>query len=371
MFCNSTALLTYGAWYLYATMGIGYNPWLQCPNTLQYVENTQYTPAGKKNPDSLADHIGKYSCYDRPYRAGDYRVDGCDFATFEESIDTIKRTLLHHHHGHKRRKTQQVPPDELIKETTEVTFPKKIYFVGDSLTLQLFIATRCALERYHLLDIIEPIYTIDIFLRNDIPCDPSCSTNTSLWNNTGNPLLTPCFNCREDGHPRDYDQDYLHSPNTWFNHIPPDTLAIILGSGAWYNNYKSILHHNAMYRDTLEKLKPSLTHLLRGGNHHHHHPLAIYWIGLPPIEPLYLFDQFDWQSFVLKDRMAAEVLEPVGVQFVNTTHLLSNRKAVDGNISRDGLHWCSPGSYSAPQFLSQIVLHLLAGHVKDHHSSHT
>jgi hypothetical protein len=225
-------------------------------------------------------------------------------------------------------------------------------FIGDSLVSQTFMTASCFQEMFsfhglHLDKIFES------FLRNDIPCLPECLSNVTFREFNRNLWYSPCSACA-DGIRGNF-TEYLNSPDAWMNRIPEDTLAIVMGSGPWYSDWKGIHHSNLVFEETMKMISPTITKLI------HKRKIIVIWQGLPPMK----FDgyvpisNYDWNHYPAKDSLARKILEPLGVHFLNVSNLIYERKFHDRNISSDGLHWCHPGVESVSAFLYQLILQII------------
>lgn len=327
--CNTTALLMLGVWNMLWHFSPDYNPWTTCPNTLEFVRRSKnYFTDGYPQQKHINDHIHKYSCLDRTYMVSKYEYSDCTFRSIQESVGLIKKQF-------ERRSSKESRQNLFnFRKGAKKTSTKKIYFVGDSLMIQYFIALRCALESHRLLNVIEPVYTTDVFLRFDIVCDERCATNDTFYAQS---RTSSCFGCKHNREKADYRKDYFEHPLMWANNVPKDTIAILLGVGSWYNNHKKITNSNEVFRDTMIKTRV-LIEKIRNETSNDQQPINFYWMGLPTDTSLFL-SKYGSKTYAEKDMIAYNVLTPIGVQFVNVSHLTSPRKNHDYNSCADGLHW--------------------------------
>lgn len=295
-----------------------YHGWKTCPQTYQFV-------ASDHSPKGIAHHIPKYSCFNRTYMVSKYESPGCYFNEFQESIKQIESTLLEH-----ARSSKTALLTWKRKANPDLS-TKRIFYIGDSLTVQLFIAARCALETYKMTRIIEPHHIVDPFLRNDLPCNDRCATDKDYFNRSRNEA---CDGCGDNGERKDYMKDYVNNPSSWMRNIPHNTLALVIGTGTWYNHMKTLMDHEVLFQDTIEKTVLQLARIRK-----ERPKLSIFWLGLPPIITSDLFDKYDWKRFADKDRYAEARMTAIGVHFVNVTRLTMGRKNHDYNACADGLHW--------------------------------
>lgn len=359
-FCNITTVVL-GSWHLGPKLGKSYDPWKACPNTLAYVRTQTHNASGT---DVLSDQPAKYSCLKKPFKIASYEPYDCSLLSLPHALDlngdrniSRLRNEIHDHTATKSRKQSHALSS---KSTTDLHREgggkkKRIVYVGDSLITQSYITAACLLEQHRIQD-VEVSYVGDVFLRHDIPCDPRCINNATMYMPYVGSLRNPCYNC-PDGKPRTW-QAFLTLPHTWPNRLPSDTVALVIGGGTWYNGFKGIFDSAAAFLETVTLMKPVLHSMIHDRN------ITVFWQGLVPMIPEHLEANnltfmYEWAFFDDKDRVARSVLEPIGVNFINVSALTKERKQRDPAGNADPIHWCSPGLHSVPAMVNHVIFHVL------------
>jgi hypothetical protein len=175
--------------------------------------------------------------------------------------------------------------------------------------------------------------------------------------------MSPCTACDGDGRPKVIEgwltTELERIRPFWPTNIPPQTTALVMSAGPWYNLHKGVMNAPAVYRDTLERISPFLGRLVKAG-------VVVIWLDVPPIvvsSTNSVYHTYGWDLFPIYNGLARDILTPHGVIFLNTSRALLARKVAQPSVSRDGLHWCNPAPDSAPSFIVQAVLHVLAKRV--------
>lgn len=294
--CTYREIETNGSWVFPKALPRKAGSWDSCPSTLLHARNSKF----------IADDRKKFSCNGHNLFAARFQQRGCDLQTLEQSTKILAMNR------------------------------KKIVYVGDSLMRQLYVSSLCSGEYGHTLNQSQVLYVPDLFLRNDIPCDPRCASDTKLRQQKS--LVHPCWACRKTGIKQNF-SNYLEDANAWHHKLPQqDFSALIIGSGAWYNTFKGIMNSTSTYMETLHAIGPIFQHLKTT------RAIEIFWVGLPP----HIFNLtttnastygYEWIYFEHKDAIAKDILTPYGVTFIDTNVLTKPRKLRDPFIAADGMHW--------------------------------
>ncbi len=372
-FCNITAL-AFGAWQTITSPSVEQvqsmnNAWQFCPNTHQRILATNRYKDSNLELEKISDHLEKYSCMNRTYSYMKYVPHDCQLRTTKNSLHKIDYVIYHtvdeegsetgdhsrHHsshtsplhihyphssnkspgHNHRQLLAQydQSISSSTIKPQVEKVIPlsrqNRFVYIGDSLSAQTFIAGTCLIEQFGYQQDIQTTYIPELWLRPDIPCDPSCIDNPALYSKH-NEMFNVCGGCYK-GKYRPFEV-YSHHPRFWYERIPNDTLAVVMGNGAWYNGYKGVIDSNKVYEETMVLIKPFLEKLINNRN------VSVFWVSLPPTAN----DgkaEYEWMHFRLKDSIVKKHLVPIGVNFIDEMELLNERKLKDPNINPDGFHW--------------------------------
>ena len=273
------------------------NAWASCPLYQQ----------GIIQLDSYArHHEGKFSCLDLIHTKATYRAHECNILPIRDSFQAVASTN------------------------------KAIVYIGDSLIMQLYLAAQCSAELFGVSQTLKSVVIQDLFLRNDIPCDPRCLTNETF--RLQDTWVHPCWACRS-GKRKEF-STFETDPDSWHNRLPSSPLsAVVLSSGAWYNTFKGIINSTATYIEMLHKVGPILRSINKVRS------AEVFWVGLPPIVIHPGHDNetraymYEWIAYADKDRIAKEILQAYGVNFIDTDRLTRYRKFIDLNTSADGMHW--------------------------------
>lgn len=397
--CNISAVVL-GLWHFGPKLDRYYSPWKTCPKSLAYFNRQTMEKAGINH---VSDHPPKYSCLKNFYHIAQYETPSCllfpishslklisthnsvkeeEFSVFSSqalsaassfssslpkyffenssvALKDVEKQLLPTEPPSVKQKGNKFLGMFQSSKNEKQKKSKRILYIGDSLVIESYVSAQCLIEQYQFSKELQVSVNASVFLRDDIPCDPKCLTNATLVRINRNNLRNPCWGC-VDGKPRSWEK-FLKHPNSYVNSIPDDTIAIVIGSGTWYNNFKGLIDSTAVYTDTIRKLRPIVKSWVRERN------IMVFWQGLPPVNPEHIkqlngSDYFGWSMHYEKDRIAKSILEPVGAIFVNVSALSKDRKQLDVNISSDYIHWCNPGAFSVPSFLNQVYFHLIAKH---------
>lgn len=391
--CNATTILA-GIWNFGSQIDKGYDPWKSCPNTLSYAFSETREKAGN---DALFDQPGKYSCRGKEYLSARYSTPTCSFLPLSYTLQVLStKSSTASRHSETRSDAHETQlttssksastsphrtlgkakddPTSVVKKGSATSHKdhvdakplKRIVYIGDSLVTETYLAAKCLLEHHHLTSYIDVSYSGEVFLRDDIPCDPMCINNATMYLPYQGQLRNPCWACA-DGRLRTW-AEFVKRPSSWVNRVPNDTIAVVMGGGTWYNGYKGLIDPSAAYYDTLSKLRPILKEWITDRG------ITVFWQGLVPTIPeqlvsLNVTELYGWAYFDEKDLMAKTMLEPIGVQFVNVSALTRERKRMDIKLNADPIHWCNPGVHSIPAFLNHVYFHLLASRlVPDGHT---
>lgn len=263
--------------------------WRQCPKT--------------SNDILFSRQKERYSCFNRPYRSAYYEPDDCTLLSLRDSAVMLE------------------PAHPLPRK-------RKVYYVGDSLSMQMGISARCFVEQFPQLD-IDVEYIKDMFLRDDFSCHEKCLSNsTYLHSHEGESNCAGCL----DGIVHAYNT----TDNIWHRHVSlNETLAIVLGAGAWYNAAKEARPRD-IYNDTLHKVG-NLARLYK-----EQYGIATFWFSLPPV-PMQFLEPItftpSWQIFKAYNIWAKSILPHYGVHYIDEEALLTERKTMNPNCTADGFHW--------------------------------
>ena len=237
---------------------------------------------------------------------------------------------------------------------------KHLTLLGDSLMGQIYISLSCLAEQLGFHNKIKINYIHDLFLRPDVPCDPRCITNSTFCNEQRNSgIFNACFQCPY-GIYREFNNSYEFKSNYWPTKVRlSNTTSLILGIGAWYNNFHQIMSPIETYSNTLQRNVLILNNLTKLG-------IKIYWIDTPPMPSCNILCLgYGWSIFNEYNNIAREIFNSTQIIYLNTSQVTGKRKFYDRNITPDYLHWCNPGHTTIPEFLGQIYLHLLSESLKE------
>ena len=311
--CGDASSLYNGTWKFGDKIEVTENkPYSTCPQTLYTVQQNW----------AIRDHPQKWSCMNKTYIAAEFQSSSCHTLSLKDSFRHIGKT--------------------------------HITFLGDSLIGQLYIASMCAAEKEGISsDHLEFHYLHETLLRSDLPCAPRCITDAAYRNQSL--LIHPCFACF-DGIKRHFEADFYNLSKFWPLKVLHNTSALILGAGAWYNAYRSLINASSVYNDTLQKIGPFLGKLKKERG------INVFWLDLPPMANQSLIHpDFGWQQFLQYNQAARFFLEPFGVIYLDTSSATRIRKYKDPNITDSSfLHWCNPGRDTVPLFQARSIFHILA-----------
>lgn len=344
------------------------DPWRFCPNTKQSIFDNENIPL-----QDLTYQIQNYSCYHHPYRYATYVPRDCHLSPARNSLrkidyvahhsydllthnpenshpSQIASTNIHrllsfsihdghppseedrgsggivsHHHMHSGPRNQVGHSHQVLHQLRR----NRIYYVGDSLSAQLYIAGRCLFEELGFEKDFNLTLIPDLFLRPDIPCDDKCINNPELYSHHKE-WHNPCSAC-PDGKKINF--DYKKSKGYWYNRITNDAMAVVIGTGAWYNGNKGILNSDILYEETMKMITPMIYDLIHNRN------ISVFWLGLPPngndtVNPFY-----EWSRYRNKDNIARKHLEPLGAIILDNMLLVDQRKRSDIHLNPDDFHW--------------------------------
>lgn len=342
--CRNTSTLS-GDWILHKKLPDTYSPWhSEClrnfSSDFPNIEEVTMEHA-------IRDHMEQYACtsqYHGRYRAATFQTNNCQLLEITDSTGIL--------FGSRSRTSNdsvgEEDHDRINMVAAKPSSPPLITFLGDSLIGQLFVAAGCVGGGIGSISSENLFYIRSQFLRDGLPCQPQCLTNATFREEVRKTdwLNLPCFGCSSGKLPKvKFD---------WLQKIPHNTKYLVTGTGAWYNGAQYVFNSSAAYQETLLDLQPIFKELIDKKG------VKIYWIGLPPMLPggeMQKFFKYDWMLFHEKDAIAKAAFADFDVHFIDTAALLRKRKKKDEDISADGMHWCSPGKYSATSFLIQVLFH--------------
>lgn len=91
------------------------------------------------------------------------------------------------------------------------------------------------------------------------------------------------------------------------NRIKDDALAVLIGSGSWFNFHKGIGNSDLV----MKLISPILYDLI------HRRNISVFWLGLPPNGNSTVNPSFEWSKYRTKDEIAKKYLKPLGVVFID------------------------------------------------------
>lgn len=287
-----TALSIYnGSWHFAANTPAFYNPWKECP------------VISSGNGTVVKELKAKYTCFNQPFRTASYLPSNCKILTVVESMHSILQD----------------------------NGSKKIVFVGDSLTRQLYFAALCTLE-FHKIPSSTIDYIPEIVLRDDYPCHDICIGNSTVLEYFRGSLFDRCKAC-PDGIRRPYNSSNI----LWLRKITSNTAYIVLNTGAWYNVFKDVGGPEE-YNTTLHRVGQACE------GFHTSSGILCLWLSMPPVpvnhtEPSIHPYHPDWPNYPPRNQWAKHILSQYGVIYIDIETLLMQRKVMNPNITADGLHW--------------------------------
>ena len=170
----------------------------------------------------------------------------------------------------------------------------------------MYIAGKCLIEelgfdKYFDLELLYP----EFFLRRDLPCADECINHPELF------TVHKQFTCSACPDGKRVEFDFSNIDNYWYNLIANDTLAVLIGTGSWYNLYKGVSNSNEEYEETMKIISPMIYNLI------HHRNILVFWLGLPPNANETIKEEFEWSRYRSKDEIAKKYLEPLGIIFLD------------------------------------------------------
>ena len=315
-YCNRKNIY-FGEWEYREPTIIHKNPYLSCPRTLKRVLNNFMI---NNQPDA-------YSCVNKTYLPAKYiPISKCFIRSIVSSLHLLSK-----------RKRQ-------------------IYFVGDSLMSQLYIAFLCNSEIYGYFDKISTTLIFDTFLRPDIPCDPRClSDKHFLEQEHKKGIHQMCWSCA-DGVFNEFNESFATMKKFWPGRVRSDGTNLVIGTGAWYNSYRKFIQPDYYYNETLDRIIPILEDIIQTSN-----ISTVHWLDLPPMKPIPpQTDIFGRNNFITFNKYAELKFSNTNITYLNTANATKQRKFHDLNITdKFRLHWCNPGHDMIPTFQIQTYLHLM------------
>lgn len=308
-----------GRWKYKDITKIKKNPYYLCPKTMNKIMNISH----------LKHQIKLFSCVNKTYIHAKYFTESnCYIRSISSSLHQLSYTK------------------------------SKLYFVGDSLMGQLYIAFLCNSEMYGYFDKISSTYILETFLRPDIPCDPRClSDKHFLAEENAKGIHQMCFACHE-GIFHELNNSFTKIQQFWPAQVRLDGTHLIIGTGSWYNGYRKLFQPDYYYNETLSILVPVLNDLTINSN-----VKSIHWLDLPPMRPIpppYV-DLFGWNNFLVYNKYAELKFKNTNITYLDTANATKQRKFHDLNITDEFQHhWCNPGIDMIPTFQIQTYLHFIS-----------
>jgi hypothetical protein len=325
-----------------------------------------------------------------------------------------------------------IPIQPLLFENYSLPY---ISFYGDSMVWQLGEALTCEVEKITSKFPTEMnknlfSYTFHPYLRQDFPCFSQCRNHSSSLYAESIVRLSkpyyrkdptrnffdhnPCYGCylvdsyhknnslslsvnsnsnriQEVSTINKTDQQisYLKFLYPWiydkyYGEENEKTNILILGTGAWHDNYNYIENSTNHFQSFLIEVFPLLKELQTNKRK----DLLIFWVSLPTMfQTLSPTDEvlFEWESYSKKNallktaitkynkEMETEFLQQSGSDnrqsvflhkmfYIDMETYASSRKFYEWKTQKlfahDHLHWIIPGSFSVPSFVFEIIFHL-------------
>jgi hypothetical protein len=222
--------------------------------------------------------------------------------------------------------------------------PVVVTFVGDSITKQLYFATRCEAERAGNFSAQVSFDLLDSRWLWSVPCPADCAA-------AGGDARAAC----DDGCASDGGAAARANNEGCVARVPPATRVLVLGTGLWYNPAKGVADGDAAYAATLQALAPVLRGFLARG-------VRVLWLDIPPCVKHCTHEPYHRDGEAGKNAAAAAALAAhvPGAVFLNTSAATAFRKLHQPSATSDGVHWCSPGRDTVTAFLATQLLHLAA-----------
>lgn len=272
-----------------------------CPSTYKHIDQHIF----------LHDQSIKYACNDYP--RAHWHPTNCRILNLEEAI--LKFNARGRFGG------------DYVPELT---------VMGDSLSGQFYVAAKCLSQMKNLTLNVD--YILELLYRRDFPCESNCLGDKGReyrYNASKSAFGNSCDGCH-DGKLHNLTEIEYNTP--WIRMISNRTSVLVLGGGAWFNYYRGFFNSSAVYEETLSFVAPFLHDLIV------HRGVDVYWIDLPPC----WFEgnlknervDYEWDGFSHKNTVARGILEPVGVNYLDSWPALIQRKQHDIGVADAGrLHW--------------------------------
>jgi hypothetical protein len=251
----------------------------------------------------------------------------------------------------------------------------KIVYVGDCLMVQYYLSMICAASRIERDNYVGDEVDVDVDIEGngmvrglttliagrielqtevsfltDFPCHSRCLEDALF---RGQNALTLCKKCA-DGVLQSNNSDHTDARH-WFAKLDSDAKAVVLNSGSWFSARHGM--DVALIYDLYEKMLSYIAPILRSFVEK---KMTVIWIALPPFEANNDMDPHsNYDTYAIKNAMAREVLEPIGVHILDANRLISNRLRLDASTMADSGHYCSPHDSSIPDFLNRLIVHII------------
>ncbi len=211
-------------------------------------------------------------------------------------------------------------------------------FIGDSLVRQIDFTGRCELE--HLFP--RSFSYFNVSAENELPF---FRADDQIHNITGKRTFTtphhPYYHWRENKH--------IFS---WLYHLHEDIDILVLDTGAWYSPYHlDTPESTANFTETIVRFLPHLETFMKKNSH-----VTVFWLGLPLMAEM--IRDYAWDQFQIRNHLVRHLLEPFGVIYFDMERFGGERKKIGDLVSRDTLHWVSPGTFTIPSFAMERMIHL-------------